>query len=152
MKRLALAVLLFAAPAAASVYPLDQVTLIIPRADAARLRRVGLESTLDLLTYGRTAPARRLLAERTRLAVEKIDAWVALADLMRVRGIGPDVARLLTAVGVRTLADLQNVEPVSTAQAIVTMNKQRRLSQNPPGAESLAHWVGEARRLPIVLE
>ena len=76
----------------------------------------------------------------------------ALADLLRVRGIGPDVARLLTAVGVRTIADLQRADPNLTAQAILDVNKARRLSQNPPGAPSLGYWIRVSRDLPIVLE
>lgn len=147
-----LAFALAATPAASSEYPLDQVVLIIPRAEARRLRRAGIESTLDLLTYGRTVAARQLLAERSHLALEKIEGWVALADLMRIRGIGPDVARLLTAAGVRTLADLQRSDPSATAIAIRDINKLKRLSPNPPGAESLAYWINQSRRLPIVLE
>jgi hypothetical protein len=148
----ALGLLVATTPAGASEYPLDQAVLIIPRPDARRLRRAGIDNTLDLLTYGRTAAARALLAQRTGLTVEKIDAWVALADLMRVRGIGPDVARLLTAVGVRTLAELQRSDPGATAVAIHELNRVKRLSPNPPGAESLAYWIDLSRGLPIVLE
>ena len=151
-----LAVSLLATPASssalASEYPLDQAALIIPRPDARRLRKVGIANTLDLLVYGRTVAARQLLADRTRLPIEKIVCWVALADLMRVRGIGPDVARLLTAAGVRTLADLQRSDPGATAIALHDVNKLRRLSPNPPGAESLAYWIDQSRRLPIVFE
>ncbi len=139
-------------PTLASEYPLDQVVVLIPRVDAHRLRRAGIANTLDLLTYGRTAAGRDLLARRSGLSVERIDAWTALADLMRVRGIGPDVARLLTAVGVRTIADLQRCDPVATATAIRDVNKARRLSPNPPRAESLAYWIDLSRALPIVFE
>lgn len=138
--------------ASGSQYPLDQIRTLIPRREGLRLRAAGIRTTLDLLTYGRTLAARRVLAERTLLPQDQIDAWVALADLMRIRGIGPDVARLLTAVGVRTIADLQRAEAVATGAAIREMNRTRKLSTNPPGPDSISYWITQARTLPIVLE
>lgn len=138
--------------AAASQYPLEQATRIIPRTEGRKLQKVGVETTLDLFVEGHTVEGRRALAARSGLPIEKITSWVALADLMRVRGIGPDVARLLTAVGVRTLAELQQANAVATGTAIHDYNRRVRLSTNPPGAESIAFWIGEAQRLPVVLE
>lgn len=158
MRACPLSVLLVAAiaflgrDAAASQYPLEQATRIIPRAEGRKLQRAGVETTLDLFVAGHTVEGRRALAARSGLSIGKIASWVALADLMRVRGIGPDVARLLTAVGVRTLAALQQADAVATGTAIHDYNRKTRLSTNPPGAESIAFWIGEAQRLPVVLE
>ncbi len=149
---LALALALASSTALASQYALEQAHAIIPAADAQKLRRAGLRTTLDLLTYGRTADGRRAIAARSGLAPERIAEWAGLADLMRVRGIGPDVARLLAAVGVRCLADLQRADPASTAAAVKDVNKARKLSTNPPGIESIAYWIDQARGLPVVYE
>jgi len=148
----ALAATVAAASARASQYPLEQAHAIIAPADAARLKRAGLRTTLDLLTYGRTAPGRQAIAARTGIPVERIADWAGLADLMRVRGIGPDVARLLAAVGVKCLAHLQRAEADPLASAIREVNRDKKLSTNPPGAESIAYWIAQARSLPIVLE
>ena len=83
--------------------------------------------------------------------MSRIEAWVNLADLMRVRGIGPDVARLLTAVGIKTLSDLQRADAATTAAAIRDFNKKTHLSTNPPGAESIRFWIGMSRALPIIV-
>ncbi|HEX2571881.1 MAG TPA: DUF4332 domain-containing protein [Polyangia bacterium] len=146
------AIAAFGRDAAASQYPLEQATQIIPRVEGRKLQRAGIETTLDLFVEGHTGEGRRALAARSGLPIEKITSWVALADLMRVRGIGPDVARLLTAVGVRTLAELQQADAAATGTAIHDFNRKAHLSTNPPGAESIAFWIGEARRLPVVLE
>jgi hypothetical protein len=150
----AAAVLLVAAPAPralASHYPLDQVRALIPRDDARKLRRAGVRTTADFLVWGRTAEGRSLLAGRAHLPVEQVTSWVLLADLLQVRGIGPDVARLLTAVGVRSLADLQHADADATAAAILELNKRTRMSPNPPGAASIRYWVDLARSLPVVV-
>ena len=141
----------FPGPARASQYPLDQAAAIIPRDDAPRLRKAGIRTTEDFLVWGRTAEGRRLLAERCRLALDRIEAWVNLADLMRVRGIGPDVARLLTAVGVRTLFDLQRADGDATAASVRDFNKRTHLSTNPPGAPSIKYWIEMSRALPVIV-
>lgn len=144
--------LLAITPAArASQYPLEQAVAIIPRDHVPALRRAGVRTTEDFLTWGRTPDGRRLLAKRAGFSVDKVTGWVFLADLMRVRGIGPDVARLLTAAGVRTLADLQRADAGGTAQTVREVNRRTRLSTNPPGAESLRYWIEQSRELPIIV-
>ena len=149
---LALALVLFGGVARASQYPLDQASLIIPRADAKLLRKAGIRTTLDILMHGRTPADREALAARSGLPLARIEDWAAFADLMRVRGIGPDVARLLARAGLRTIAALQQADPVTTAAQIKQINQREHLSTNPPGAESIAFWIGLARQLPVVLE
>ena len=138
--------------AAASQYPLDQAAAIISRPDAKKLHRAGIRTTLDILNRGRTVVGRQRLADLSGLRVDQIEAWTALSDLLRVRGIGPDVARLLTAVNIRTISDLQKADATAIAQAIQVVNRERHLSTNPPGAEPLGYWIGLSRGLPIVLE
>lgn len=148
---LALAATLAAATAGASQYPLDQVTTIISSEHAPKLRRAGVRSTADFLVWGRTAEGRRLLADRARLPIEQVTSWVMLADLMRVRGIGPDVARLLTAAGVKSLADLQRCDAEGIASLVRDVNKKTHLSSNPPGAESIRYWIVQSQSLPIIV-
>jgi predicted flap endonuclease-1-like 5' DNA nuclease len=144
--------LLLATPAVrASQYPLDQAAAIITSTEAQKLRRAGVRTTADFLTWGRTPDGRRMLAERAGLGLEQITGWVMMADLMRVRGIGPDVARLLTAVGVKSIADLKKVDAESTAASIREANSKRHLSTNPPGAESIRYWVEQAMSLPVIV-
>jgi hypothetical protein len=61
------------------------------------------------------------------------------------------VARLLSAVGVLTVLDLQKADAAKIADAIAKANAQQKLSENPPGAEHLAAWIAQAKNLPIVL-
>lgn len=151
MKSSLLLLPLLLARADASQYPLDQAQAIIQPDQARRLRHAGLRTTADFLTWGRTGDGRRLLAERARLPLEQITAWVLIADLMRVPGIGPDVARLFTAAGVRSIAELRRADPAATADAVHEANRRGHLSTNPPGAQSIAYWVQLAASLPILI-
>ncbi len=75
-----------------------------------------------------------------------------MADLLRVKGIGPDVARLLSAAGVRTVAQLKAADPAKLNDAITAANTKQHLSENPPSIDHLKAWIQQAGTLPIVLK
>jgi predicted flap endonuclease-1-like 5' DNA nuclease len=148
---LAIAVLSFAPTARASNYALEEIPILIPAEDAGRLRAAGVQTTFALLEHGADPKARKALASASKIPLRTLDAWVKLADLMRLRGVGPDVARLLSAVGVFTVVDLQKADAQKTAEAIQRVAAAQKLSENPPSAEHLSAWIEQAKNLPIVL-
>ena len=125
--------------------------MLVPTEDAAKLRAAGVPTTFALLEKGADARSRKALAAATKIAPRTIEGWVKMADLMRVRGVGPDVARLLSAVGVLTVADLQKADAQKTAEAIQRVAAAQKLSENPPSADHLAAWISQSKNLPIVL-
>jgi len=138
--------------ARASNYALEEVPMLVPADDAARLRAAGVATTFALLEHGGDVHGRKALAASTHIPVHTLETWIRQCDLMRLRGVGPDVARLLTAVGVLTVADLQKADPEKTEQAILRTNEQQKLSENPPSKDHLAAWIAQAKNLPIVLK
>jgi hypothetical protein len=143
--------LLIPVAAPASQYPLDQAQQIIDPLAARKLRQAGVRTTADFLVRGRTASDRQALATLAGLPVDRIKSFVLLADLMRVSGIGPDVARLLLAAGVRSIADLRSSVPAQLAARVRDLNHRMHLSTNPPGEPSIRYWVDQAQRLPNVV-
>jgi predicted flap endonuclease-1-like 5' DNA nuclease len=140
------------APARASNYAVDEIPQAIPAADAARLKAAGVPNTFVLLEKGADAAGRKKLAKQTKIAETTLEGWVQMADLLRVRGIGPDVARLLSAAGVKTIAQLKTQAPAELSDAIMKANSKLKLSENPPSAEHLSAWIEQAKTLPIVLK
>jgi predicted flap endonuclease-1-like 5' DNA nuclease len=136
----------------ASNYALEEIPQAIPAGDAAKLKAAGVGTTFALLEKGGEAPARKALAKQTRIHEKTLEKWVQMADLLRVKGIGPDVARLLAAAGVATVAQLKGQDPKSLGDAIAKVNDKDHLSQNPPSAEHLDAWIKQAQTLPIVLK
>jgi hypothetical protein len=137
-----------AGPAAASNYFLEQITRIASKAEIRSLRRLGIRTTDELAYYGATPAQRRELARQTGLTPGRLAALGAMADLMRLRGIGPDAARVLAAAGCPSLTDLQRADPQALAEAVKRVNDRTRLSQNPPRVENLTAWVAASRELP----
>jgi predicted flap endonuclease-1-like 5' DNA nuclease len=147
-----LALLLLPGLARASNYALEDIPQTIPTAEAAKLKAAGVPTTFALLEKGGSATARKGLAKQTKIAEKTLEAWIQLADLLRVRGIGPDVARLLTAAGTKTVDQLKKADATKLNDEIAKVNSKQHLSENPPSLEHLQAWIKQAESLPIVLK
>jgi predicted flap endonuclease-1-like 5' DNA nuclease len=145
------ALCLQAGMAHASNYALEEIPQAIPPADAAKLKAAGITTTFSLLEKAAEVKDRRALAKTTKIAEKTLESWAQMADLLRVRGIGPDVARLLAASGVHTVAQLKGSKASDLSDEIGKVNAKQHLSENPPSVEHLQAWIQQAQTLPIVL-
>ena len=139
------------ATAWASNYALEEIPQTIPAADAAKLKAQGVGTTFQLLEKAGDAKARKALAKAARVPEKTLDNWVEMADVMRVKGVGPDVTRLLAACGVHTVAQLKTQDATKLNDEIMKANSKLHLSENPPSVEHLQAWIAQAQTLPIVL-
>jgi predicted flap endonuclease-1-like 5' DNA nuclease len=153
MTKLLAASLLLAVPlvAQASNYALEEIPQAIPAAEAAKLKSAGITTTFALLEKAADPKDRKALAKTTKIAEKTLESWAQMADLLRVRGIGPDVARLLAAAGIHTVAQLKTANASAVSDEIVKVNSKQHLSENPPSVEHLQGWIQQAQTLPIVL-
>ncbi len=139
------------ATARASNYALEEIPDAIPAADAQKLKAQGVGTTFQLLEKGTDAKARKELAKAAKVPEKSLEQWVQMADVMRVKGVGPDVTRLLAACGVHTVAQLKTQDATKLSDQISKVNDKQHLSQNPPSVEHLQAWIAQAQTLPIVL-
>jgi predicted flap endonuclease-1-like 5' DNA nuclease len=144
-------VLVSSSAAYASNYALEEIPQSIPASDAAKLKAAGIGTTFTLLEKAGEAKDRKLLAKQTKIAEKTLESWAQMADLLRVKGIGPDVAKLLSAAGIKTVAELKTANPSKLNDDISKANGKLHLSENPPSLEHLAAWIAQAQTLPIVL-
>jgi predicted flap endonuclease-1-like 5' DNA nuclease len=154
MRNVLIAIVLFGltAQARASNYALEEIPQAIPPTDAAKLKAAGVATTFALLEKGGEPPARKALSKQTHIKESMLEQWIQMADLLRVKGIGPDVARLLSAAGVKTVAQLKSQDAKALSDTITKINDKDHLSQNPPSVEHLDAWIKQAQTLPIVLK
>jgi predicted flap endonuclease-1-like 5' DNA nuclease len=138
-------------PARASNYALEEIPQAIPAADAARLKAAGITTTFALLEKAAEPKDRKALSKQTKILEKTIESWAQMADLLRVRGIGPDVARLLAAANVHTVSQLKIANASALSDEILKVNSKLHLSENPPSVEHLQAWIQQAQTLPIVL-
>ena len=123
----------------------------LPTREATRLRKNGVRTTDALLRVAATKTGRRSLAGKTKLAERDVLGWVNRADLMRVKGIGPEYADLLEVAGVDTVKELRTRNPQNLLEAMTELNARKRLVRRLPTSGMVDDWIAAAKDLdPMV--
>lgn len=118
---------------------------------AEKLQVAGVRSAAGLLTRGATPKGRQDLADQTGIDCGKILEWVNHVDLFRIKGVGEEYADLLEAAGVDTVPELAQRNPENLFQALVSLNKEKKLVRRAPVLAQVQSWVEQARQLPRVI-
>jgi predicted flap endonuclease-1-like 5' DNA nuclease len=111
---------------------------------AKRLGKRGVKTTQSLLAHGFNRKGRKELAQATGLSEELILEWVGQADVMQVRGIGPEYADLLESAGIDTSKELAHRNPKNLAKQLAEVNQKRKLVRKLPTLEQIKAWVLDA--------
>src|SRR5438094_10177695 len=82
----------------------------------AKLRAIGIKYIWQLVAYGKTEQQRVELAQRLDIPLSVFNTLVSRADLMRLHGVGDDLAYLLAMAGVSSCRELQHADPMQLHQ------------------------------------
>ena len=115
---------------------------------AAKLAEAGAGSVEKALELGGTKKGREELAEKSGVSEKVILKIVNHADLFRVKGVGPQMAELLEASGVDTVAELAQRNAGSLTAKLAEVNEAKNLVNRVPSESEVAKWVEEAGSLP----
>jgi predicted RecB family nuclease len=114
---------------------------------ATKLINANVRTTDDLLKLGNDPQAMNQVATRTGLEEPKIRRLVGTADLMRVKGIVPQIATLLQETGVESVDELAKANPTSLAQALADKNVKEKTVVKLPTSTDVESWRKEAKQL-----
>ncbi len=128
-------------------YPVEQIEGI-GRNYGAKLREAGISTTADLLRAAGSRQKRRELARRTGIEEGRLAKWVAMADFMRIKGIGSQYAELLEAVGLRTIRELRAERVEELESRMTRVNGDARVTRALPARKTIARWIEQAKNLP----
>lgn len=143
---------LFAGTARASHYAVGDIPTLIPADDAAKLTKAGVATTEDLLSKGGKAKDRKALVKASGLKANVVMDMVRRADLLRIKGVGPEMVLLMEAAGVKTVADLAKKEAPALTTAADAANKAKKITEKPPTEPQFQDWIDQAKKLPAVVE
>jgi len=149
---LTLAFMTWAGAARASHYAIGDVPRLITADQVEKLHKAGIETTEQLLDKGAKAKDRKALAKTTGIKAPELVTLVRRCDLLRIKGVGSEMVLLLEAAGVKSTADLVTKDPEALTTAIENVNKTAKISEKPPTEPQLADWIGQAKKLPQVVE
>ena len=127
-------------------YLLDRFSCI-PLAARRQLAGAGVEDTDALLCRATTPKDRKRLAQQVGVSEDDLERWTGLADLVRVKGVGPAYASMFVHSGV--VGNIQQLID-QTIGAEGSKAAQQRPSQQPDIrrraadlAEKLRAWAAE---------
>lgn len=117
----------------------------ITEAQIGRLRAAGVRGTDTLLKWGSTPDGRKEIAHLTRISLSRVNDWVHRVDLMRIKGVDDDYARLLARTGVHSIVDLSTRNPIELSGEIEIAAAMERLVKRVPSRKVLGGWIEQAR-------
>lgn len=116
------------------------------------LAQSGIGSTTTLLTKGATRTGRRSIARISGVTVKRVLAWVNLADLFRIDGVGKEYSELLEASGVDSVPELALRNAVRLHESMAEVNEAKRLVRRQPNLVEVRGWIAQAKKLPRAVE
>ncbi|HTA21584.1 MAG TPA: DUF4332 domain-containing protein [Polyangia bacterium] len=141
-----------AGAARASHYATADVPRLIDAAQVEKLHKAGVETTEQLFDKGAKAKDRKALAKAAGLKPAVVLDLVRRCDLLRLKGVGSEMVLLLEAAGVKTTAELGKQTAPALMESINKANQAKKISEKPPTEPQVGDWIGQAQKLPQVLE
>jgi predicted flap endonuclease-1-like 5' DNA nuclease len=148
----ALVVMLVAGAAHASHYAISDVPRLLTGAQIEHLHKASVNTTEELLDKAAKTKDRKALAKTTGLSATELLALARRCDVLRIKGVGSEMVLLLEAAGVRSTAELAKQEAAALMTAMTSANNKAKITEKPPTEPQVEDWIGQAKKLPQVLE
>lgn len=119
---------------------------------AKKLEAAGIKTVDDLLEKAKTPAGRKELAATTEISEKLILTWSNHADLMRIKGVGPQFSELLEAAGVDTVKELKHRVATNLQAKMEEINATKKLVRRVPTVTEIEKMIEQAKALPGVME
>ncbi|HEX9795152.1 MAG TPA: DUF4332 domain-containing protein [Planctomycetota bacterium] len=116
-----------------------------------KLRSADIVNTDKLLEACCNKAGRETVAEATGIPETMVLKWTNMADLFRLKDVGPEFAELLKASGVDTVKELKHRNAENLATKMAEVNAEKKLARRVPSAEVITGWIAQAAELPAVI-
>jgi predicted flap endonuclease-1-like 5' DNA nuclease len=151
---LAAALVLTLSPGAAlaSHYAISDVPRLVTPAQVEKLHKASVNTTEELLDKAAKAKDRKALAKASKLPAAELLDLARRCDLLRIKGVGSEMVLLFEAAGVKSTSELVKQEAPALMTAVTAANGKAKITEKPPTEPQLADWIGQAKKLPQVVE
>ncbi len=114
---------------------------------AAKLMEAGIKTTNSLLKACGGPQDRDMMSAKTAISSHLLLKWTNMADLMRISGIGRQIAELLEASGVDTVKELKHRQADNLAAKMAEVNAEKHLCRVSPASAVVSKWIEQANGL-----
>jgi hypothetical protein len=110
-----------------------------------KLQNAGVTTTEQLLDKARDPRGRSQLSGTTAINEPLLTKWVAIADLMRIKGVSQPYCELLIASDVDSTQKLLTFVPKDLVFKMEEQNKMLKLTPTVPTVANVEQWQNELR-------
>jgi len=127
-----------------SIIGMDEVS-------AGKLEKAGINAPLLLLKRCATPAGRDEVAQTTGIDSLKILDWVNFVDILRVKGLTLEDAKILKDAEVDMIVELATRNAQSLHHKIKTTGAQYNIFYEIPSIQQVENWIEQAKELPRVV-
>ena len=109
-----------------------------------KLETEGIHTTDDLLKATATSQERSALAKKIGVEGSLMTEWINRADLMRLKGVGTEMANLLEECGVDSCKELQHRKADNLQPKLKETNDAKKITHHAPTLAQVEEWIHEA--------
>src|SRR6185437_8762314 len=109
-----------------------------------KLEADGIHTVEDLLRDTETSQQRSALAKKLGVEGSQLTEWVNRADLMRLKGVGTEMANLLEECGVDSCKELQHRKADNLHTKLKETNDAKHITHHAPTGAQVQEWITEA--------
>jgi predicted flap endonuclease-1-like 5' DNA nuclease len=113
-------------------------------ATRTKLADAKITTVEHLLEHTATPSARTTLAKQLGVAGSQLTEWINRADLMRLKGVGTEMANLLEECGVDSCKELQHRKAENLYTKLKTTNDEKHITHHAPTLAQVEAWIAEA--------
>lgn len=126
-------------------WPIEQLPGLSSQ-ETSQLKNYGITTTKALVEQGKTPELRLELANKLQVHLQRVNKWVALADLARVPSVGTQYCGLLLHAGVGSVAQLATISTQKLHQQILRLQvATMRRRDLCPTIEQVQQWSQQAK-------
>lgn len=118
----------------------------IDASSVKKLEADGIKTTDDLLKATASAHDRSALATKIGVPGSALTEWINRADLMRLNGVGTEMANLLEECGVDSCKELQHRKADNLHAKLKETNDAKKITHHAPTLAQVDEWIKEAAK------
>ena len=116
----------------------------LDEATRAKMTAEGITTVEELLAHSAAGSARNALAAKLGVTSSALTEWVNRADLMRLNGVGTEMANLLEECGVDSCKEMQHRVAANLHAKLKATNDEHHITHHAPTLAQVEQWIAEA--------
>lgn len=112
-----------------------------------KMGAANIATVEHLLEQTATPAQRNALAQQLGVTSSQLTEWVNRADLMRLKGVGTEMANLLEECGVDSCKELQHRVAANLQAKLKATNDEKHITHHAPPLAQVEEWIQEAAQL-----